>query len=126
MSRNEVPGIVVAKTDWEKFISSLERLIVLHKRTLQRLRDLKTRNQALRTELRSAMELPTIKKERGIGERDVIAVQLCRYCAHEIELNSRFCDHCGKPGVVLRCECGRELALSDRFCDVCGRPIAQA
>jgi len=61
LSVNEVPEVIVAKSDWESFLSALERLITLHKRTLQRLKELRVRNQALRTELRSAMELPTIK-----------------------------------------------------------------
>jgi hypothetical protein len=127
LSRNEqIPEVVVAKSDWESFLSSIERLITLHKRTLQKLRKLRARNEALRTELRSAMELPTIKKRYGPSkEEKLVVVQPCRYCGYEIELTSRFCDHCGRPVAVARCECGRELGAADRFCDICGRPIAE-
>ncbi len=126
MSQNEqIPEVVIAKSEWESFVTSLERLITLHKRTLHRLRELRTRNLALRTELRSAMELPTIKKKPAISKEErLVAVQSCRYCGYEIELSSRFCDRCGRPVAVSRCECGRELGASDRFCDACGRPGA--
>ncbi len=86
MSQNEqIPEVVIAKSEWESFVASLERLITVHKRTLQRLRELRTRNLAVRTELRSAMELPTIKKKAAISKEErLVAVQSCRYCSYEI------------------------------------------
>jgi len=118
--------VVVSRGDWEGFLSSLERLISLHQRTLQRLKDLRTRNEALRTELRSALALPTVKARPEAGTPAVetlIAVQRCRYCTREIEISAKFCDRCGRAVTVSLCHCGRELGRSDKFCDACGRSV---
>ena len=115
----EVPEVVVAQNDWEKFISSLERLMALHQRTLQKLRDLRSRNRALRTELKSAIALPTL--ETPTIESAILS--LCRYCGHENLESARFCDHCGNSTSMLLCECGRVLRQKDLYCDRCGREL---
>ena len=133
MSRSEErehAEVVVSRGDWEGFLSSLERLMSLHQRTLQRLKDLRIRNEALRTELRSALVLPTVKAREttgeGIGRPTVLAlvgVKRCLHCDREIEISAKFCDRCGRTIAVSVCECGRELGGSAKFCDICGRSV---
>jgi len=118
--------VVISRGDWEDFLASLERLISLHQKTLQRLRALATRNAAIRTELRSALALPTLETQHkmdGTAREALLPVQLCRYCANEIASSVRFCDRCGKVNAAVICRCGNELATSDRFCDKCGRSL---
>jgi hypothetical protein len=118
--------VVISRGDWEGFLASLERLITLHQKTLQRLRGLATRNVAIRTELRSALALPTLEtkpKMDGTASEALLPVQLCRYCANEIASSVKFCDRCGMVNAALICRCGNELATSDRFCDKCGRSL---
>ncbi len=125
MNEETKAEIVVARSDWEGFITSLERLITLHHKTLKRLKDLRIRNEALRTELRSALALPTVKQRFETGfpaSEELVALQRCRYCDREIEMSAKFCDRCGRTLAVRLCECGRELGRFDRFCDSCGRP----
>ncbi len=128
MSRSEEgqPDVIVAKRDWENFLSSLERLISLHHRTIQRLSDLRNRNKALQTELRFALALPTIKTKPGIrlsAMEELKAVQFCRLCGRELELSARFCDGCGMLLAAVRCVCGRELVGTEKFCDNCGLQV---
>lgn len=132
MSRNEeftVPEVAVERGDWESFVTSLERFMTLHQRTLQRVKELWVRNRALREELRSAMTLPTIKVREKVEAfepyKESVSFQLCRFCGREIEKVARFCDSCGRLAGALRCECGRELTRDYRFCDACGRPANQ-
>jgi hypothetical protein len=128
LSRNEEkqPDVIVAKSDWENFLSSLERLISLHHKTIQHLRDLRIRNKALQAELRSALALPTIKAKPGVTpavKEEMIAVQFCRFCGRELELAARFCDGCGRPMAAVRCVCGRDLIGTEKFCDNCGLQV---
>jgi len=118
--------VIVSRGDWEAFLASLERLITLHRKTLQRLKDLEVRNQGLRTELRSAMALPTIKPKRRKGTANVevlSVVRQCAYCGYEIETSAKFCDRCGKANAAFLCQCGRELGKADEFCDTCGQAL---
>jgi len=128
MNQNEVnePELVVSRGDWESFLTSLERFISLHQKTIQRLRDLSTRNLAIRTELRSALALPTLQvrpRTNGSSGEVLLQVQMCRYCANEIASSARFCDRCGKANADMICGCGNTLKAQDRFCDTCGRPV---
>lgn len=120
--------VVLSRGDWGRFLSSLERLITLHRKTIQRLKDLRIQNQALRSELRSALALPTLKPRPGKAGAPIerlVAVQRCLYCNREIELSANFCDQCGTATRGLLCECGRELGKFDKFCDRCGRPVTE-
>jgi hypothetical protein len=128
MSQNEEAQteLILSRGDWEGFLSSLEHLITLHQKTLQRLKDLRTRNVAIRTELRSALALPTLEIKPATDEsiaETLLPVRICRYCSNEIATSSRFCDRCGRVNAILLCKCGSELAGSDKFCDRCGRHV---
>jgi hypothetical protein len=112
MSQIEVSEVAVASEDWDNFVSSIERLMAVHKRTLERLREMKSRNRALRAELKSTRVSPT--KAPG--------VKVCENCAIEVEGSAYFCDRCGAS--MFKCGCGRELSRADKFCDFCGKPAA--
>jgi len=111
MSQTEVSQVAVPGEDWENFVSSIERLMAVHKRTLERLREMKSRNRALRTELKSAR----VSSGKPAGK-------VCEKCGNAIDGAAYFCDHCG--AAIFKCECGRELKRADRFCDSCGRPAS--
>ena len=111
MSQIEVRPVAVASEDWENFVSSIERLMAVHKRTLERLREMKSKNRALRTELKSTR----VSSGKPLGK-------VCGNCGSEIDGSAYFCDHCG--AAIFKCECGRELSRADMFCDFCGRPAS--
>lgn len=117
--------MVLARNDWEAFMSSLERLISVHRKTMQRLKELKVRNDALRIELRNAIALPTLAPKIQVESavEEPITIQVCRYCNRETALSAKYCDTCGRYIVLRTCDCGRELGRQDRFCDRCGRTV---
>lgn len=49
----------------------------------------------------------------------------CPACHGEVELDSRFCAHCGHQMVVIqKCpQCGRNLSADARFCSSCGLDV---
>jgi hypothetical protein len=55
--------LIIVGDDWERFLSSLERFMTLHQKTLQKLKALGLRNEALRQELRDAIDLSKVKVE---------------------------------------------------------------
>jgi rRNA maturation endonuclease Nob1 len=117
--------IVVSRSDWESFLSSLERLMTLHQKTLKRLDDLRVRNEALRAELGTALALPTPKPRNGQETVEfVLQSQLCQYCGREFRAAAKFCDSCGSLIGEMYCQCGRICSSPDRFCDLCGRALA--
>ena len=65
MGQNEEPKaeLVIVGDDWERFLSSLEKYMSLQQKTLQRLKELGHRNEALRQELRDAINLSRVKEE---------------------------------------------------------------
>jgi hypothetical protein len=123
MSQIEVSQLAVANEDWENFLSSLERLMAVHKKTLERLREVKSRNKRLRAELKSAAQQPALtqptKDKRASTNTD--GANICGNCGNEAEILASFCDRCG--AAMLRCKCGRELSRIDKFCDRCGQPV---
>jgi len=123
VSQIEVSEVIVAKEEWEEFLSSLERLMAVHKRSLEKLRELRSRNRALRAELRSSVDLPSVNRPqtRKNQFREGDAATTCVNCGHEIERSASFCDRCGAS--VFKCDCGRALMPGDQFCDQCGRPF---
>ena len=125
-SEQDQTELILSRGDWEGVLSSLEHLMTLHQKTLQRLRDLRTRNVAIRTELRSALTLPTLETksetEESIAET-LVPVRPCRYCSNEIATSSRFCDHCGKANAPLLCACGNEVPGLATFCNRCARRV---
>lgn len=110
--------LVIGRNSWENFLISLERFITVHRRTMEKIRDLSSRNKALRSELLQALEFRT-----AIGRADEapIAGMSCDFCGREIPRDARFCDKCGNQTVNMRCVCGRHLEMADKFCDTCGR-----
>jgi len=109
--------VVVSRGDWEGLFSSLESLMTLHQRTLQRPKDLRIRNEALRTEQTSALALPTVKArpEKGASAmKPLVAVQRCRYCNREMEVSAKFCDNCGNAVGVSICQCGHPCLKDKR------------
>jgi hypothetical protein len=50
--------ILIVQGDWDRFLTSLDRLIDLHQKTLLRLKELNHRNEALSQELQRAINLP--------------------------------------------------------------------
>jgi hypothetical protein len=55
--------LVIIGDDWERFLSTLEKFMTLHHKTIQRLNDFRHRNEALREELRDAINLSKVKVE---------------------------------------------------------------
>ena len=101
------------REDWERLISSLERLMALQRKTLQRLKDLKRRNEELSQKLRKAT---------SAASRSKLAPQ------HRIEVTSELGRARVEPeralaAVGVKCSCGRELASGAKFCDQCGRSV---
>ena len=138
MSRNEPEvGLVVEQDDWERFLSSIERLISLHQRTLQRLKEVGHRNEALREELREAMGLRSLH----VDSRNRVL--------SSVRIKSSFLDRLFGPSAVLLrshprvpktlveqslavpssaglaicSKCGHQFSRRDRFCDQCGAPF---
>jgi predicted RNA-binding Zn-ribbon protein involved in translation (DUF1610 family) len=121
----ESSEVIVAKEDWENFLSSLEHLMGVQKKTLEKLREVKLRNRALRAELKSALELPAVEQPRK-GKKELKerkTMNICANCGNQLKRFDSFCDNCGTA--VFRCECGRALSLNNRFCDVCGLPFSR-
>jgi hypothetical protein len=74
MNQNEEPKaeLIIVGDEWERFVSTLERFISLHQKSLQRLNELNNRNEALRQELRDAISISTIHREsEKTGPRSV-------------------------------------------------------
>lgn len=65
MTQNEEtkPELVIVSDDWERFLSTLEKFMSIHQKTVQKVKDLNHRNEALRQELRDAINLPRAKAE---------------------------------------------------------------
>jgi hypothetical protein len=117
--------IVISRNNWESFLSSLERLMTLHQKTLKRLDDLRIRNEALRAELGTALALPNPKPGSEREKADLLLQrEQCQYCGREVRAASKFCDSCGSVIGELSCQCGRICSSPDRFCDLCGRALA--
>lgn len=145
MSELENAEVMIGREDWEKFLSSMERLMSLHEKTLNKQKELTTRNEALRQELRDALRIPTttrvtgLTREPGAGIIERVQEWLnpsrktpayvqasnlrCGNCGYGIMRPSAFCERCGVPFGGLFCRCGRELAPNDKFCDSCGQRI---
>ena len=65
---------------------------------------------------------PTIRDTLGafgIGK----AEQVCAACGHHNDVDSRFCDSCGKPLSRTCASCGAANDADARFCDSCGQPL---
>jgi dsDNA-specific endonuclease/ATPase MutS2 len=104
-----------ARDDWERLVSSLERLMALQRKTLQRLKELSRRNEELSRKLRKAASAPTASRSKPVLQ-------------HRIELTGQLRTARTEPErevtvIGLKCSCGRELASGAKFCDRCGRSV---
>ncbi|MGA2973292.1 MAG: zinc ribbon domain-containing protein [Candidatus Bathyarchaeia archaeon] len=107
--------LLFPRDDWERLVSSLERLMALQRKTLQRLKELNRRNEVLSRKLRKATSAPTASRSKPVLQ-------------HRIELTGELRTARIEPerevtAVGLKCSCGRELASGARFCDRCGRSV---
>ena len=103
----------IAREDWERLVSSLERLMALQRKTLQRLKELNRRNEVLSRKLR---------KPTSAASRSKPAPH------HRIEVTGELGRARVEPereiaAARLKCLCGRELASGAKFCDRCGRSV---
>ena len=103
------------RDDWERLVSSLERLMVLQRKTLQRLKELDRRNEVLDRKLRRATSAPIAKASKPVRQ-------------HRIKLTGEL--RAAGVGRVREgtakgslCPCGRELPAEAKFCDRCGRAV---
>ena len=105
----------IARGDWERLVSSLERLMALQRKTLQRLKELNRQNEVLSRKLRKATTAPTASRSKPAPH-------------HRIEVTGELGRARVEPerevaAAGLKCLCGRELASGAKFCDRCGRSV---
>src|SRR5208337_527427 len=99
-----------ARDDWERLVSSLERLMALQRKTLQRLKELNRRNEVLSRKLRGT-SAPTASRSKPAPQHRIIIAG---------ELSTASKEPVGEVTAVgLVCVCGRELASGAKFCDRC-------
>jgi len=150
MGQNEEPKaeLVIVGDDWERFLSSLEKYMSLQQKTLQRLKELGHRNEALRQELRDAINLSGVKEEpaRPVAaqqpietsvdrptdrpiEKPEFAVQPVKYRLKILSRLSRIVrsesPRASRTGnltdSLASCEkCGYQIKRASRFCEGCG------
>lgn len=138
MSQTEEPKaeLVVAGDDWERFLSTLENFMSLQQKTLQRLKELNTRNQALRQEFRDAINLQKMNQQPAI----INQYQLLERTKYDVgrPLKTRFgflrnfsrlirfeslqpSQALNSIGAYASCEkCGYQIKRPSRFCEGCG------
>lgn len=139
MSQNEEEAkveLLLGRDDWERFLSSLEKLMSLNQKILQKLKELRHRNEALRRELRDAVGLPTDRgepveisqghseatvKSNRLGQRFNIGLGfLSRYSKTEPP-SPRLPRTDMSIDTYASCEkCGYRIQRASRFCEGCG------
>lgn len=127
MSQHEEAEVIIGQDDWEKFLSSIERLMSLHQRTFQRLTELGRRNQALRIELRDAVGLRSLdigKREPKLPIKSVRSGFLGRVFGLR-QTSSSFDRDLHQPaapltGLAMCGKCGYQLKRPSLFCECCG------
>ncbi|MGA2784414.1 MAG: zinc ribbon domain-containing protein [Candidatus Bathyarchaeia archaeon] len=145
MNQNEEPRteLIIVGDDWEKFLSSLEKFMNLHQKTLQKLKELGSRNEALRQELRDVSNLSNVKEsanpsaaqkpvETSINrpiERTESTPQPKKNRLKVLDSLSRLMrsksPRTSQTGNLTdsfaSCEkCGQQIKRASRFCDRCG------
>jgi predicted RNA-binding Zn-ribbon protein involved in translation (DUF1610 family) len=112
--------IVISKRQWERFMASVEELVDAHSELLKLVRDLKSRNSALKEQLRDALASRT----RQIAERITMPIdeRLRLTVPEREELHEQL--QWGNQLLVYLCtNCGRELVERSKYCDRCGRQL---
>ena len=104
-----------ARDDWERLVSSLERLMALQRKTLQRLKKLNRRNEVLSRKFRKNTSGPAASRSKPVPQHRIIITG---------QLSTASKEPVGEVTAVgLVCVCGRELASGAKFCDRCGRSL---
>jgi hypothetical protein len=103
----------LARDDWERLVSSLERLMALQRRALQRLKELSRRNEELSRKLRKATSAPTASRSKPVPQHRIEITGQLRTARIEPEREA--------TAIGSKCSCGRDLASGAKFCDRCGR-----
>jgi hypothetical protein len=138
MSQTEEPKaeLVVAGDDWERFLSALENFMSLQQKTLQRLKELNNRNQALRQELRDAINLQKMnsqsaeigqdqlfkKAKYDLGRPRKTRLGFLGNFSRLVRFESRRPSQAlNSIGAYASCEkCGYQIKRPSRFCEGCG------
>lgn len=143
-------NVIVERDEWDQLISSMERFITLHQQTLERLKELKQRNESLRRQIDDSKTRPrldaqqiekpnpkpslrkrlfssnalTVNRRSG-RSTSIKGVLQCGRCGFRIVKPSGSCERCGVSFGGVYCVCGRPLGSNDKFCDNCGRTVSQ-
>ncbi len=140
MSQNEEEAkveLLLGRDDWERFLSSLEKLMSLNQKTLQKVKELRHRNEALRRELRDAVGLPVdrgepvetsqdqseaVMKYDRLGQRVKAGLGfLGRFSRIEPSTPARMPQTQSLVDTYASCEkCGYRIQRASRFCEGCG------
>ncbi len=140
MSQNEEEAkveLLLGRDDWERFLSSLEKLMSLNQKTLQKVKELRHRNEALRRELRDAVGLPADRGEPveiSQGDTDAVVKSdrlgqrvkaglgfLGRFPRIEPFSSARMPQTQSLADTSASCEkCGYRIQRASRFCEGCG------
>jgi hypothetical protein len=105
----------LARDDLERLVSSLERLMALQRKTVQKLKELNRRNEVLSRKLRRAPSAPTASRSKAAPRHRIKLTGELSTARVESEREV--------TAVGLVCVCGRELASGAKFCDRCGRAV---
>lgn len=139
MSQNEEEAkveLLLGRDDWERFLASLEKLMSLNQKTLQKVKELHHRNEALRRELRDAVGLPadrgepaevsqgqtgaTVKYDR-LGQRVKAGLGFLGRFSRIEPLPPRLPQTGSAMDTSASCEkCGYRIQRASRFCEGCG------
>ena len=103
------------RDDWERLVCSLERLMILQRKTLQKLKELNRRNEVLDGKLRRATSTSTAKSSKPVQEHRIKLTGVLREPGFGSDREV------AAKGSV--CSCGRELLAEAKFCDRCGRAV---
>jgi hypothetical protein len=139
MSQNEEEAkveLLLGRDDWERFLSSLEKLMSLNQKTLQKLKELHHRNEALRRELRDAVGLPTdrgepveitqgqaeaVMKPDRLGQRVKAGLGFLGLLPRIESPSPRLPQTGSSVDTYASCEkCGYRPQRASRFCEGCG------
>ena len=136
MNKNEKPReLLIPEDEWNQFHASLERLMSLYRKTLQKMKELNQRNEELTRELRDVTGLPTFpsslksvmevpdESKQGPSEKRPEAEQILKTKPgllefFRIRLSRRSQNFAGTYASCRRC--GLLIRRASRFCVGCG------
>jgi len=106
--RNNRTVVTVSKGEWERFLETVEELVEVHVQLLRQMRQLRSRENILKEQLRDVLHSRTRQISQNITSRVTEAVQQLA----QMESQSMVLAVCAT--------CGRQLLESYRYCDRCG------